>query len=80
MSGRVIAQEVTNAPLQWPGPEPRSGHVVFVGDNAAVGQVFSEGSGLSYEFLSTNATHLFVIRQSKLYSLDTKNVVIEIKY
>jgi hypothetical protein len=38
-SGRAVAQAVTGFPQKRPGLEPRSGHVGFVVDKVALGQV-----------------------------------------
>jgi hypothetical protein len=41
MGGRAIAQAVSHPP-RLPGFDPRSGHVGFVVDEVALGQVFSK--------------------------------------
>jgi hypothetical protein len=50
--GHAIGQvNVTGFPSRWPGVEPRSGHVGFVVDKAALGQVFSEYFGFPCQAL-----------------------------
>jgi hypothetical protein len=50
----AIAQAVS---CQWPGFEPRSGHVGYVVDKVALGQVFSEYSSFPCQFLFYQLLH-----------------------
>jgi hypothetical protein len=54
-AGRVILNRWR--PLR-PGFEPRSGHVGFMVDEVAFGQVFSEYFGFSYQFSFHRILHI----------------------
>jgi hypothetical protein len=57
-----LRQLVTGFPLRQPGFEARSGHVEFVVDNMAVGQVLSLSILVSpANFHSTNCSTFFII-------------------
>jgi hypothetical protein len=45
-------------PPQWPGSERRSGHVWFVENKVALGQVFSEYFGFLCQFSSRRLLHI----------------------
>jgi hypothetical protein len=55
--GSTISQEVT----RWPRFEPESGHVGFVVDTVALGQVFSEYFGSPANLHSTNCSTITII-------------------
>jgi hypothetical protein len=57
--GRAIAQAVSRRiPTSVPGFEPRSGHVGFVVDKVALGQVFSEYFGFPCKFSFHRLLHI----------------------
>jgi hypothetical protein len=53
---RTIAEAVSRR--RWPGFEPSSGHVGFVVDKVALGQVFSEYFGFPCQFSFQRLLHI----------------------
>jgi hypothetical protein len=58
--GHAIAQAATGFPLWWPKFNPRSGHVGFVVDIVALGQVLSEYFGFPCQFSFHKMLHTYL--------------------
>jgi hypothetical protein len=73
---RAIAQAVSlcQFPPRQPWFERRSGHVGFMVDKVALGQVFSEYFGFPCRFSFHQLLHIHIL-SSALYSLDIDIVV-----
>jgi hypothetical protein len=57
---------VADFPLRRPKIEPGSGHVGFVVDKAALGQVFSEYFGFPWQSSFTNCSTITIIYHLRL--------------